>query len=265
MRSNSPDTYFLYICTVTLTIWPLVKVMTHLWTIHGQQLCEILSRSNMALSYLPRHRFSVFVHSDLDISNMTLGQSYDTPFGHDNKWVKYKWVKYYPDPTWQRWVLARTRIFGICALWPWRYDLESRSWHTLVSWITIVWNIIQIQLGSWPQWTEWDTTRCPCNWKVCHDLNPRSYLQGQGHSAHIPKIRVRAVILTAKLDLDSVSHICCPWPKGVSWPWPKVISPGSRSQCIHTKNRCPGNNSSKILTSEWNQKWQHFFPHASRS
>ena len=46
--------------------------------------------------------------------------------------------------------MARTRIFCICALWPWpwRYDLGSRSWHTPGSWITIVRNIIQIQLGS---------------------------------------------------------------------------------------------------------------------
>ena len=29
--------------------------------------------------------------------------------------------------------------------------------------------------------------------RLCHDLDSRSYLQGQGHSAHIPKIRVRAV------------------------------------------------------------------------
>ena len=29
--------------------------------------------------------------------------------------------------------------------------------------------------------------------RMCHDLDPRSYLQGQGHSAHIPKIRVRAI------------------------------------------------------------------------
>ena len=29
--------------------------------------------------------------------------------------------------------------------------------------------------------------------RMCHDLDPRSYLQGQGHSAHIPKIRVRTI------------------------------------------------------------------------
>ena len=43
--------------------------------------------------------------------------------------------------------------------WPWRWDLESRSWRTIESCITIVWNIIKIQNGSkelWPRpgfWT----------------------------------------------------------------------------------------------------------------
>ena len=36
-------------------------------------------------------------------------------------------------------VMARTRILGISALWPWpwRYDLGSRSWHILWSWTII--------------------------------------------------------------------------------------------------------------------------------
>ena len=45
---------------------------------------------------------------------------------------------------------------------------------------------------------------------VVHNLDPRSYLQGQGHSAHIPQIPVRAKCHTAKLDLDNISHNCCP-------------------------------------------------------
>ena len=63
-------------------------------------------------------------------------------------------VKYYPDPTWHWGVMARTRIFGMCALWPWPqiYDLDSRSWHTLWSWTTIVWNIIQIGQGDKKLW-----------------------------------------------------------------------------------------------------------------
>ena len=63
-------------------------------------------------------------------------------------------VKYYPDPTWQWGVMVRTRISSMCALWPWplRYDLGSRSWHTLGSWATIVWNYIQMGQGSTKLW-----------------------------------------------------------------------------------------------------------------
>ena len=33
-------------------------------------------------------------------------------------------------------------------------------------------------------------TLCVNDARVCHDFDPSSYLQAQGHSAHIPKIRV---------------------------------------------------------------------------
>ena len=44
-------------------------------------------------------------------------------------------------------------VLGMGTLWPWswRYDLGSRSWHTLWSWTTIVW-IIQIQQNSEELW-----------------------------------------------------------------------------------------------------------------
>ena len=42
--------------------------------------------------------------------------------------------------------------------------------------------------------------------------------------------------------MDNFWHICR--PQGVSWPWPKVISPRSRSHCTHTKTSCPSYNSS---------------------
>ena len=134
MRSYGPDTDFGYVCTVTLTpeIWPWVKV-THpsvidnnslivwniiqiqlgseeLWPGHwfwvfvhcdldledmtlgqghdtplgyGQQLSEILSRSNLTVrSYNPGQGFPVYVHCDLDLGDMTLSQGHDTPLGH---------------------------------------------------------------------------------------------------------------------------------------------------------------------------------------
>ena len=44
VRSNRLDTDFEYVCNVTL------KIQGHETTLgHGQQLCELLSRSNMAM------------------------------------------------------------------------------------------------------------------------------------------------------------------------------------------------------------------------
>ena len=38
--------------------------------------------------------------------------------------------------------------------------------------------------------------------------------------------------------LDNIWNNGCPWPKGSSWSWPKVIFPRLRSQCTQTKNPC---------------------------
>ena len=127
---------------------------------HGQQLCEKLSRSNLTVWMLwPIHGFWVCVYCDIDLGNMTLHQGHDTPLGHENNCVKYR---YYPDLTWQWGVMARTQILGMCVLcpWPWRYmyDLGSRSWHSLGSWTTTLWNFIQIQHDSeklWPGHRFW--------------------------------------------------------------------------------------------------------------
>ena len=118
---------FCYVCTLTLTleVWPWVKIMTH-------------------------------------------------PCVMDNNCVKY-----YPDPTWQWGVMARTRNLGMCALWPWpwRYDIRSRLWHTLGSLTTIVWNIIQIQHGSEELWAGhrfWVCVHCDLDLGR-YDLGSRSW------------------------------------------------------------------------------------------
>ena len=50
---------------------------------HGQQLCEILYRSNMAVkSYGPGRHFMVFVHCEFDLGGMTLSHGHDIPVGH---------------------------------------------------------------------------------------------------------------------------------------------------------------------------------------
>ena len=86
-------------------------------------------------------------------------------------------VKYYPDPARQWGVMARTQIFIIYALWPWpwRYDLGSRSWHTIRPW-TIVWNIIQIQQGSGDLWPGHGFSVC-----VHCDLDLWDMTLGQSH------------------------------------------------------------------------------------
>ena len=276
VRSNGPETGFWYVCTATLTleIWPWVKVMTHPWVMdnncvkyYPDPTCwsEVTARtrilSRCALwpwpwrydlrlrswhilgswttivwniikiptwqwELWPGHEFWVCVQCDLDLRDMTLGQGHDTSFcdgqqlceilsrsnmavrsfGPDTvflcvctatltleiwPWAKvmtHPWVmdnnfvKYYQDPTsWWR-VMARTQIFGMCALrpWHWSYDLGSRSWHTLLWWTTIVWNIIQIQHGSEKFW--------PGHWFLC--------------------------VCTATLTLE-----IWPWAKVMTHPW----------------------------------------------
>ena len=50
---------------------------------HRQQLCEILSRSNMAVkSYGPDKHILQCVHFDLGLGGVTLDQGHDKPFGH---------------------------------------------------------------------------------------------------------------------------------------------------------------------------------------
>ena len=197
VRSYGPDMDFGYVCTVTLTLelWPWVNVMTHpsviaiseeLWTGHrfpvyvhcdldlgdmmlgqghdtwlghGQQLCQILSRSNLAVrSYGPDMDFQYLctVTLTLEIWSWVKVMVMTHPWVMDNNCVKF-----YLAPTWQWGVMARTRISSMCALWPWpwRYDLGSRSWHTLGSWTTIVWNYIQIGQGSTKLWPRHDVNR----------------------------------------------------------------------------------------------------------
>ena len=128
---------------------------------HGQQLCEILSRSNMAMrSYGPDTEFEYVCTVTLTLEVWTLVKVMTHPWVTDIN----NYVKYYPDPTWQWGFMARTRILGMCALWPWRYDLGSRSWHILGSWTIIVWNIIQIGQGVKKLWPRHDVNRRTDRW-----------------------------------------------------------------------------------------------------
>ena len=104
--------------------------------------------------------------------------------------------------------------------------------------------------SSLPSWT----------WIIFHNCCP----QPKGASwawptwpSHISKVKVtvytypktvcRPKLITTNLDLDNISHNCCPWHKDV-----RVISltqghiSRSRSQCTHTGNPCLDHNSSLL-------------------
>ena len=53
---------------------------------------------------------------------------------------------------------------------------------------------------------------------------------------------IRPILLTGILDLDILQN-GCPWPKYLSLPLTRIISPSARSICIHSQNVCPGHNS----------------------
>ena len=147
--------------------------MTHPWG-HGHQLCEILSRSILAeRSYGPGTDFGYMCTMTLTLKIWPWVKVMTHPWVMDTNCVKY-----YPDPTWQWGVMAWTRILGMWELWPWPrwYDLGSRSWNTLGTWTTIVWNNIQIQLGKeelWPGHRFWVCVHC--------DLVLGDMTFGQGH------------------------------------------------------------------------------------
>ena len=92
---------------------------------HGQQLCEILSRSNMAVrSYGPDMDFGYVCSVTLTLGGMTLGQGHDTPLGNGQQLCDIlsrsnMAVKSY----------GRTRIYWyVCTVTlTFKFDLESRS------------------------------------------------------------------------------------------------------------------------------------------
>ena len=79
-RGFMARTQILDVCTVTLTleIWPWVKVMTHPWVMDN--CVKYYPDPTWQCGVMARTRIPVYVHCDLD--DMTLGQGYDTSFGH---------------------------------------------------------------------------------------------------------------------------------------------------------------------------------------
>ena len=133
VRSYGPDTDFGYLCTVTLTfeVWLRAKVMTHPWVM-----------DNNCVKYYLDQTWPWEVMTRTQILGMCALWPWPWVMTHPvmyNNCVKYLKL----DPTWHGGVMAWTQNLGMCGLWPWpwRYDLGSRSWHTLGSCTTIVWNI----------------------------------------------------------------------------------------------------------------------------
>ena len=87
---------------------------------HRQQLFEILYRSNLAVSsYGPDKdlRYTNVWTVTLNFWDMTVCEGHGTPLGH---WI-FVWNIHIQ--------LCRMRILSLCAPWPWKYELVSRSWH----------------------------------------------------------------------------------------------------------------------------------------
>ena len=133
---------------------------------------------------MARARFSVCVHCDLDLGNITLGQGNDTSLGHGQQMCEilsrsnlavrvmtftqifgmcpvtleiWPWVKFITTLGHGQQlceILSRLNLalrsygldmgFGICALWLWRYDIGSRSkyWQDVGRVITACINVL---------------------------------------------------------------------------------------------------------------------------
>ena len=132
---------------------------------HGQQLCEKLSRSDLAVrTYEIDTDFWYMCTVTLTLEVWPWVNAMTLPWVMDNKCVKYN-----PDITLQWWVMAQARILSIYALWPWplRYDLVLKSRHIFGSWTTIARNIIQIQQGTEELWPgHWFSVYTGMHWDL---------------------------------------------------------------------------------------------------
>ena len=174
-RSYGPDTA-LGMCA----LWPWHGRYDHgsrswhtleSWTISVWNIIQIQLGSD---KLLPEHRFSIYVHCHLVLGDMTFGQGHDTPLDHGQQLCE---------------ILSRSNlavrnmdfwydfwyVSTVCDL-----DLGDmtlvQGHDTLGSWTTIVWNIIQIQLGSEELWHKhgfWVCVHC--------DLDLKDMTLSQGH------------------------------------------------------------------------------------
>ena len=105
-------------------------------------------------------------------------------------------------------------------IWP------KRSWHTLGSWTTIVWNIIQIQLGSEELWPGHGFPVC-----VHCDLDLGDMTLGQGHDTplghgqQLCEILSRSNLAVRSYGPDTdFQYVCTVTLTLEIWPWVKVMT-----------------------------------------
>ena len=102
LRSYGLDSDSGYVFTVTLTleIWPWIKVMTHPLG-HGQQLCEILSISNMAMrSYGPDMDFQYVFTVTLTLEVWPWVKVMTHPWVMDNNCMKVLQIQHGSEELW---------------------------------------------------------------------------------------------------------------------------------------------------------------------
>ena len=156
--------------------------------------------------------------------DMTLGQVTDTPLSHEKQLCEIlsrsnMAMKSYGLDTDFRYVCTVTLTLEVHL-----YNLESRSWHTLESWTTIVWNIIQIQLGTEELWPGHGFLVC-----VHCDLDLGGITLGQGHDTPLSHEQQSCEILSkSNLTLRSYGPDTDFWygctMTSEIWPWVKVMT-----------------------------------------
>ena len=107
VRSYGPDTDFKYMCTLTLEIWPWVKVMTHPWVMN-----------NKCVKYPDR----TWQWGVMDWTRI-FGMCAQLPWQYDlgsRSWNTLRlWIIVWNIQIQLGSEMARTRILAMCALWPW--------------------------------------------------------------------------------------------------------------------------------------------------
>ena len=136
VRCYRLETNFCNMCTVTLSL-------TNHWIKFVWNRVQI---KHWSFEFFPGYRFwlRVYCGIELDIVKMILGCCQGISLGHGQQLFEI-----YPDPTTKYWVLARTWILAMLALWPWW------SWKRLPPWPLIRY---QFQYHIYITWTDFGET-----------------------------------------------------------------------------------------------------------